>query len=577
MTRINTESRREGVKDPATRSVAGHDEYVAAQQTAPETGNPCLAYVWPAMPCGTWVNARTGRSPILRVTKLRRRFPLLTRSLQFRAFAMALFLLPRGATAQDIIPITLTLEEAIEIARQDNPGLQAVRNDEDVANWNVRSAYGGLFPSASVGGGISWQGAGEQQFGSLTAEQLGFANQPSFLFSNYNLSLNYDINGRTLMAPGQAKANRVATRAQVAGSEADLVLQVTLGYIDVLRQAEQLLVSEQQRDRAAFNFDLARARLAVGTATGVDVGQAEVSVGRAEVTILQTANLLETARIRLLQLMGSDDLYSPFVPTTPFALSEPTWDREELYQLGLESNPNLRSLRASRSSSSYSVNMAKSTYFPSLSLRASTSGFTRQASSTDFNVQQGELQAQSSIQNCLFTNNLYSRLAAPLPPQDCSQMAFTDEDAQQIRSANRGFPFNFTGQPAQLSLSISLPIFQGLNRQRQVSEAQVQLEDIDLNLREQELALRANIATSLATVRAAYQAALIEEQNQAVADEQLRLATERFRVGLADFLELLEAETIKVEADRLQIVAIYVHHDSIANLEAVVGTSIRTP
>ncbi|HAD75488.1 MAG TPA: hypothetical protein DCG16_06875, partial [Gemmatimonadetes bacterium] len=181
MMRINTESRREGVKNPATISVASHDEYVTAQQTAPETGSPCLAYVWPAMACGTWVNPRTGRSPILRVTKLRRRFPLLTRSLQFRAFAMALFLLPRGAGAQDIVPITLTLEEAIEIARQDNPGLRAVRNDEAIANWNVRSAYGGLFPSVSVGGGISWQGSGEQQFGSLTAEQLGFANQPSFL------------------------------------------------------------------------------------------------------------------------------------------------------------------------------------------------------------------------------------------------------------------------------------------------------------------------------------------------------------------------------------------------------------
>ena len=53
MMRINTESRREGVNDPATSSVASHDEYVAAQQTAPETGSPCLAYVWPAMPCGT--------------------------------------------------------------------------------------------------------------------------------------------------------------------------------------------------------------------------------------------------------------------------------------------------------------------------------------------------------------------------------------------------------------------------------------------------------------------------------------------------------------------------------------------
>jgi outer membrane protein TolC len=55
------------------------------------------------------------------------------------------------------------------------------------------------------------------------------------------------------------------------------------------------------------------------------------------------------------------------------------------------------------------------------------------------------------------------------------------------------------------------------------------------------------------------------------------LATERFAVGLAAYLELVEANTVKVEADRLQIAAIYVYHDSIANLEAVVGTSIRTP
>ena len=501
---------------------------------------------------------------------------MLTRSLQSGALALALLFLPRGTAAQEFVPIALTLEEAIDIARQNNPGLQAALNDEDVANWNVRSAYGSLFPSASVNGRVSWQGAGEQTFGSLTAEQLGFANQPSFLFSNYNFSLEYQINGRTLMAPGQAKADRVATYAQIAGAEADLIFQVTQGYIDVLRQTEQVRVSEQQRERATFNLRLVDAQLAVGSATGVDVAQAEVSVGRAEVTILQTANALETARIRLLQQMGAD-LDSPFVPTTPFVLSEPLWDREELYELGLESNPNLRSLRASRSSSSYGVRMAKSTYLPSVSLIASTSGFTRQASSSALSVQQGELQAQSSIQNCLFFNDLFSRLANPLPSQDCSQLAFTDADAQQIENQNRGFPFSFTGQPAQVGLTISLPIFQGLSRQHQVSEAQVQLDDLDLNLREQELALRADIATTLASVRSAYQAALIEEQNQTLADEQLRLARERFTVGLADFLELLEAETLKVEADREQIAAIFAYHDLLANLEAVVGNSLRTP
>ena len=577
MTKFNCESWGLGVKDPANGYVTGQNEYVAAQQTAPETSGLCSAYVWPATPCGTRVVPSPNGSFRACATKLIRRFPLSTRSLLIGALALAFFFVPQGAAAQSFVPIVLTLEEAIDIARQNNPGLQAVRNDEGVANWNVRSAYGALFPSASVNGGISWQGAGEQTFGSLTAEQLGFANQPSFLFSNYNLSLNYEINGRTLMAPGQAKADRVATYAQMAGAEADLTFRVTQGYIDVLRQAEQLRVSEQQLERATFNLRLVRAQLSVGTATGVDVGQAEVSVGRAEVTILQTANALENARIRLLQLMGADDLYSPFVPTTPFELSEPLWDREELYQLGLESNPNLRSLRASRSSSSYGVRMAKSTYLPSLSLRASTSGFTRQASSTALNVQQAELQAQGSIQNCLFTNDLYSRLANPLPPQDCSQLAFTDADAQAIRNQNTGFPFSFTGQPATVGLSISLPIFQGLSRQRQVSEAQVRLEDLDLNLREQELALRADIATTLATVRAAYQAALIEERNQTVADEQLRLATERVAVGLADFFELIEAETGKVDADRAQVFAIFVYHDSLANLEAVVGTSFRTP
>jgi len=486
----------------------------------------------------------------------------LTRSLQSGALALALFFLPRGTAAQDFVPVSLRLEEALDIARRNNPGFRAIRNDEDLANWNVRSAYGALFPSATVNGGVSWQGAGEQTFGSLTAEQLGFANQPSFLFSNYNLRLEYQVNGRTLMAPGQAKADRVATLAQVADAEANLVFQVTQGYIDVLRQIEQVRVSEQQRERATFNLRLAEAQLAVGSATGVDLAQAEVAVGRAEVTVLQTMGV---------------DLDSPFVPTTPFTLSEPLWVREELYQMGLDNNPNLRSLRASRSSSSYGVRMAKSTYLPSLNLFAGTSGFTRQASSTAFNVQQGEFQAQSSIQNCLFFNDLFSRLANPLPSQDCSQFQFTDADALRIADQNVGFPFSFTGQPPTAGISISLPIFQGLSRQRQVSEAQVTLDDLDLSLREQELALRADIATTLATARTAYRAALIEEQNQTLADEQLRLARERFTVGLADFLELLEAETLKVEADREQIAAIFAYHDFLANLEAVVGTSLRTP
>ena len=106
------------------------------------------------------------------------------------------------------------------------------------------------------------------------------------------------------MAPGQAKANREATRAQVAQAETTLVLEVTQSYIEVLRQIEQSRVSEQQLDRAQFNLELAQARFEVGTATAVDVAQAEVALGRAEVSVLQVDNSLSNARIRLLQKMG---------------------------------------------------------------------------------------------------------------------------------------------------------------------------------------------------------------------------------------------------------------------------------
>ena len=103
----------------------------------------------------------------------------------------------------------------------------------------------------------------------------------------------------------------------------------------------------------------------------------------------------------------------------------------------------------------------------------------------------------------------------------------------------------------------------------------MQREDLRHNLREQELALRADIATGLATLRTAYRSALLEQRNQAFSDEQLRLARERFTVGLADFVELLDAESVKAEADRASIAAIFAYHDALASLESAVGQSLR--
>ncbi len=477
--------------------------------------------------------------------------------------------------AQDI-PAELTLEDALRLARQHNPVFLQAANDIEAANWDVRAAYGQWVPSASASSGFSWQGSGEQRFGSLTLGQLGFTNQPSYYFSNYGVGASMNLSGTTLMAPGQAKARRNATEADIRAAEAQLELGVTQAYLQVLLNRENLVLSQQELARAEFNLRLAEGQLEVGSATRLDVTQAEVAVGRAQVSLLQAETGLHTAKIRLAQQLGLDPS-ADYAASSTFALETPTLTEAELFELAIDQNPALAALRANERSADYGVRMARSAYYPSLTLNANLkSGFTRQASNADFLVESARRSATGQVQQCEALNELFVRLADPLPRADCSQFNLSPADEQAIVDRNSQFPFDFEGSPPTFGLTFSIPIFQGLSRQRDVETARVQREDMRYQVREQELRLSGDIAAGLAAVRTAYEGARIEERNQDAAEEQLRLASEQYRLGLVSFLQLVEAETVKAQADRELLSAIFTYHDNLASLEATIGAPLRT-
>src|SRR5687767_9978300 len=139
------------------------------------------------------------------------------------------------------------------MARAGNPAFLAARNDEGEADWAVREAYGSLLPSASVGGSLQWQGAGEQRFGSLTLAQ----NQPAYYLSSYDVGLSYALDGTRLLAPAAARARREATTAQIRAAEVTLRAAVTRAYLEVLRRVEGERLATQQLERARFNLRLA--------------------------------------------------------------------------------------------------------------------------------------------------------------------------------------------------------------------------------------------------------------------------------------------------------------------------------
>jgi outer membrane protein len=210
-----------------------------------------------------------------------------------------------------------------------------------------------------------------------------------------------------------------------------------------------------------------------------------------------------------------------------------------------------------------------------MTLSTGWSGFTREASSVDFQVAQAQRQIAGSIAQCVATNDLYSRLANPLPPLDCSRFTFTDAQRQGIIDQNNQFPFAFQRSPPTVSLQLSVPIFNGFGRERNLEAARLQRDDLAEQVREQEIALEADIAIGLSNLRTAYQSALLEEQNRALAEQQLNLARERYQLGEITFVDLVDAQTVLAQAESDRLGAVYAYHDLVTSLEALVGAPLR--
>jgi outer membrane protein len=485
------------------------------------------------------------------------------------ALATVLVLAP-AAAAQDVA--TLTLDEAIALASRNNPEYLAQANDINVADWAVRDAYGALLPGASVSTTFGYQAAGQPRFGNLTGSELGVGSTTDYYSSSYNLGLTYRLSGSSLMAPGQARSQRNATAANIDAAQFNLTAAVTRQYIAVRRAQDGVALAQRELERADDNLRLATARLQVGAAIPLEQKQAEVERGRAEVAVLQAENLARTERLRLFQTLGirfDGDVRL----TTDFALQEVPWSTEQLLATALEAHPQLRAARATSNAADAGVRMARSAYLPSLSVSAGLSGYARQAGNTDFLVNQARDNAAQQAQSCLLLNQISAGLSQPLPntPADCGEFSLTPDQEQQIRQGNRNFPFGYNRDPYSVSLTVSLPLFDGFARERQVEQARVARSDAELRVRGEELRLETEVAAALDNVRTARRAAELEARNAELAAEQLELARERYRVGVTSFIELQDAETAKARADRAYLTALYQFHENLAALEAAVG------
>lgn len=415
----------------------------------------------------------------------------------------------------------LSLADAFSTALAKNPDYLQWLNNERPANMAVKSAYASFIPSASISGGFNYTGSGSSNFGGTNVIKTSAS-----VGSNYSIDLDWTLNGRVLMTPGQSKANLRATKEQIQAANVSLRAAVQTAYLNVLQTDARIDVVTQQVDRNKVFLDLARARHQVGQATMLDVRQAEVTLGQSEVDLLVARQQNADARLELYRLMGvtPPPTFEQVTLTDSFPVVEPTYSLDTLLSTAAQVNPNLLAAEAASEASKYNLSAVKGEYFPSLRASANWSGYTQE---------------------------------------------YTDQDSITP------FPWDFTTQPFQVFAGLSLPIFTGLQRETRVSEAKAQRDDGLEQVRAQSLLVRQQVTSRYLAIEATYKAIAVAEANRIAAADQLRLAQDRYRLGQGTALELSDSEGAVQRAEGTYVDAVYAYHKAVAALEEAVGQPLR--
>ncbi len=481
---------------------------------------------------------------------------------------------PAAAQQQQNVPATLSLADALRIAREHNPTYLQALNNRGPAAWANRNAFASLIiPQASASGSMGYSGTGSQRFLSSNFSQT-FAT----VNSSYSIGLDWQLSGATLSAPGLRHAQLTAADADIDGARATLESGVTQQYLTVLQARDNVGVQQHLLARNQEFLRLAQARYAVGQATLIDVRQAQVALGQAEVALLRAHTQQRVEKLRLFEQIGvsAPTTVDSVQLTDTFPVTAPAWKLDEVLTMAEAQNPALQALRARERSAAWGVRSASSSWGPSLELSAGWSGFTQQfARSSDLNafVAQNALGAQSQYTACQDNNTI--RQNNGLSTTDCSSFIWTASQEQALRDANHVFPFNFTGQPFSARLTISLPLWTNFGQAAQVAQAKATQQNLEENVRARALGLQTEVSLAYYTLQTAFQSVAIQDTNRVLAREQLQLATDRYRVGSGTFFELLDAQVTGLRAETDYISAVYDYHKAVAQLEAAVGRPLR--
>lgn len=229
---------------------------------------------------------------------------------------------------------SLSLEDALRLALENNGLARAALAETDAANARLNATRASLYPNIDIsssstrtrieGGGVNTD---------TTQRQNGFGLEWLLL-----------DNGQRELRIRQSSRTAEATRQTTRDTLRRVLFQTARAYYEVLRRTELLQVADTAVRRAETLLEVAKAQAEVGTAPQKDVLQAEADLANARVQQIQARNALRLAETDLKRLIGWESqkpLPALTAPEAPSAV-DPTLSVDALWQRARLQRPDLR-------------------------------------------------------------------------------------------------------------------------------------------------------------------------------------------------------------------------------------------
>ena len=288
-------------------------------------------------------------------------------------------MLPINAAKSD------SLVDAIILAYQNNPTLQAQRASVRVADEGVPQAASGWRPTVEIlgdGGAITEENSGSTSNSDTRGRYSGNLRVTQNLFSG----------GGTVADIRRAENSVRAERARLAVTEQDVLLSVVRAYMDVFRDAAVLRLNINNEKVLARQLEATRDRFNVGEVTRTDVSQAEARLSRATADRIQAEGDLQIGRGVFVQVVGQP----PQDLTKPPTVRDLPSNRDEAIAMAQNNNPVVTAALFDERAAQENVKVVRSELLPKVDV-VGEGGRSRNQSASNLTRDSASITAQLTV------------------------------------------------------------------------------------------------------------------------------------------------------------------------------------